>query len=211
MTTAATMRSAATTTTAGAFVIASAAVALWRHLNPGLHEVLRTAGPLALVIGIAILVVGLRHRRGLLQHSAAASVGLLVFSARDVISVVLTVAPTDVVGNARTVSLVLLASSLLGVIGGIVAVVVIIRRDLLGRWSAFSLLAVVVVRAVFVVTSVIPFGGYRLLLIVSEATVAVPSALLIFGGTLLLHGRGRQIRTGAGRVLAAWRSSTDVV
>lgn len=210
MTTAVMARSTATTTTAGAFVIASAAVALCRHLDPGLHEVLRTAGPLALLIGIGILVLGLHRRRGLLQHSAAAAVGLLVFAARDLIPVVLAaMAPADVVGSGRTVSIVLLALSLLGVIGGIVAVVIIIRRDLLGRWSAFSLLAVVAARAVFMLAGVIPFDGYQLLLIVSDATVAVPSALLVFGGTLVLHGRSDGVRASTRRVLQAWRSSTD--
>jgi len=210
MTTAAMTRSTATTTTAGVFVIAAAAVALWRHLDPGLHEVLRATGPLALVIGLGILVLGLQHRRGLFQHSAAASVGLLVFAARDLIPVVLAaMAPADVIGIGRTVSIVLLALSLLGVIGGIVAIVIIIRRDLLGRWSAFSLLAVVAARTVFMLAGVIPFGGYQLLLIISEATVAAPSALLVFGGTLVFHGRGDAIRASIRRVLNAWRSSTD--
>lgn len=202
-----------TTMTAGVLVLTSAVAALWSYLTPTvLYDILRATAPVALLAGIVVLVVGLRGEKGLLRCSAAASIGLLVFTASDVLSLlVLSTTTAGAESDQRVLSVGLLALTLLGLTAGFVAVSAVLRRDLLERWSGRTLLAVVVIRAVFVVASFIPFADFQLLLAISRASVVVPLTLLAFGVALMFHGRGPQVRAGTRRLLDEWRSSTDVV
>jgi len=195
--------SRATTTTAGTLVLASAVTALWQQLtSTPSHEALRAAAPVALLAGIVVLVRGLPGEKGLLRHSTTASAGLLIFAVPDAVSLLLTWTTTT--GGTRdegVLSVGLLALTLFGLVGGVVAVRIITRRHLLRKWSTRTLLAVLATRATFVVVSFVPFADHHMLLVISQASVLVPVTLLAFGVALMLTGRGPHIDKRTRRLL----------
>ena len=206
--------SRATTTTAGLFVLASAVMGLGGNFNSAaLYEIPRTAGPVALLVGTLVLVFGVRGEKGLFRYSTAASTGLLAFAATTVLSrLLLSTTTATVESDQRVLGLVLLALTLLGLTGSVIAITAVLRRNLLEVWSGRTLLAVLVTRAALAMLGFVPsFADDQVILVISQASVIIPLALLALGVALVLHGRGPVVRAGTRRLFDGWRSSTDVV
>ncbi|WP_148076735.1 hypothetical protein [Frigoribacterium sp. PhB24] len=195
------------TLVAGAFVIAAGLAGLWQLAGASTAALLATR--LALLVGIALLVVGRRSRPGLFRASPAAALALVLLPVCDLVSG-LSLAMVRGLDQLAVLGPVLFAVQVMGLAGGLVAAVLVVRRRLLDRGAAWSLVAVVGLRVVFAVASVAPLLDEQLALGLARAYVVVPLAVLAFGVGLLLHGRATGVRTRIDGMVDAWRSSTDV-
>lgn len=199
--------SSAVTVVAGGFVALSGLLGLGQQAAPSTMAAFGVR--IALLVGVAVLVVGSRSRPGLRRPSPVAAAALLLWPVADLVSAVSLAFVRDL-EQLDVLGPVLFSVQVVGLAGGLTGAVLVTRRRLLDPWAARALVAAVGPRVVFALASAAPALYAPLALVVSRAYVVVPIAVLASGVGLLLHGRTARVRARLDRVLEAWRSSTDV-
>ena len=197
------------TTAAGVLVALSGLLGLVDAVATS--PLLRTAAPVALLVGVAVLALGGRGGAGLARRSVPAAAGLLLWALPDVVAAVTSSAvgrlPVD---QLALVSYAQLALSLVGLAGGVVAAVLVVRHGLLRRWASRALVVAVAADVLLTLLTLVPSLDLQLALLVSGAFLLRPVAVLLLGAGLLLHGRGSDLRAAGSDSLDRWRASTDV-
>lgn len=197
------------TTAAGVLVALSGLLGLVDAVATS--PLLRTAAPVALLVGVAVLALGGRGGAGLARRSVPAAAGLLLWALPDVVGAATSSAvgrlPVD---QLALVSYAQLALSLVGLAGGVVAAVLVVRHGLLRRWASRALVVAVAADVLLTLLTLVPSLDLQLALLVSGAFLLRPVAVLLLGAGLLLHGRGSDLRAAGSDFLDRWRASTDV-
>lgn len=199
--------SSAVTVVAGGFVVLSGLLGLWQQAAPSTTVAFGVR--VTLLVGVAVLVVGSRSRPGLHRPSPVAAVALLLWPVADLVSAVSLAFVRDL-EQLAVLGPVLYAVQVVGLAGGLTGAVLVTRWRLLDPWAAWALVAVVGLRVVFALSSVAPVLYTPLALVVAQAYVVVPLAVVAFGVGLMMHGRAARVRARLDRAVESWRSSTDV-
>ena len=194
---------------AGALVALGSIVGL-ASVGPGwsvLPPAVLTAAPVAVLLGVVLLVAGLGREPGLSSTSPWASAALLACVLPTVTATVLATASAGL--DPGQISLLGLAASPLALaspVGGVVAAAVVVRRRLLGPWARRALVAALACRVAWAVVAWIPLIELQEALHSLRVAALVPATMLLFGLALALRGRGPAAR----RAVDDWRDSTSV-